>query len=82
MKFLYIKLLTYNINVVFIAKTIISSIIMAFVIWKLDPVNMIQILIVIGIAAGIYFGSMLISKGFTKQEYIIFKNFVMVGIKR
>lgn len=76
------KLLSFNIDLVFITKTIISSIIMAFVVWELDPISLIQILISIGMAAGIYIGSMLISRGFTEYEYTMFKNFVMLGVKK
>ena len=63
------KRVSYDIDLKFIVKSIISSLIMAFVVWKLNPYGAINILISIGIATIIYFGVLVLLRGFTKDEY-------------
>jgi len=48
---------------------------MAFVVWKLNPYGAINILIAIEIAAVIYFGVLMLLRGFTitKEEYEFLK---------
>jgi O-antigen/teichoic acid export membrane protein len=53
----------------FISKSVLSSIPMAFVVWKLNPYGVIAILISIIIGSLIYFGILVLLKGFTKEEY-------------
>lgn len=68
------KLLVYDVNLKFIIKSIISSVIMSLVIWKLDPIGTADILISIGVGFGVYFGVMILLRCFRKDEYMLFKN--------
>jgi len=57
----------------FIIKSVVSSAVMGFLIWRMNPVGAVGILISIGIAAVVYFGVLLLLKGFTREEYMFFK---------
>jgi O-antigen/teichoic acid export membrane protein len=63
------KRVSYDIDLKFIAKSLTSSVIMAFVVWKLNPIGAVSILISIGAGAVVYFGILIILKGFAKEEY-------------
>jgi len=63
------KRLSYGMDFKFIGKSIIASITMAFAVWKLNPYGAVNILISIGIAAAIYFGILILLKGFTREEF-------------
>jgi len=67
------KELPFDIDLKFILKSIIASIPMAFVVWKLNPYGAVDILIAVGIAAVIYFGVLILLRGFTKDEYEFLK---------
>ncbi len=49
---------------------------MAFVVWMLNPYGAVYILIAVGIAAVIYFGVLILLKGFTKEEYNFLRGFL------
>jgi len=70
------KRVSYDIDFKFIAKSLISSVIMAFVVWKLNPIGAVDILISIGFGAVVYFGVLLLLKGFTRDEYVFLKGFL------
>jgi O-antigen/teichoic acid export membrane protein len=72
------KRLPYDIDFKFIRKSVISSVIMGFAIWKLNPFGAINILVSIGVAAAIYFGFMVLLKGFTRDEYEFLKGMLRV----
>ena len=63
------KRVSYDIDFKFILKSLTSSIIMAFVVWKLNPIGAVDIVISIGIGAVVYFGVLVLLRGFTKDEY-------------
>lgn len=63
----------FGIDFNFISKIIISSIPMAFVVWKLNPFGAVNILIAVGIATAVYFGILILLRGFTKEEYLFLK---------
>jgi len=63
------KRIAYDSDLRFITKSIIASILMAFVIWKLNPYGAVNILISIGIATGVYFGVLILLRGFTREEF-------------
>jgi O-antigen/teichoic acid export membrane protein len=63
------KELSYEIDFRFISKSVVASIPMAFVVWKLNPYGAVSILIAVGIATAIYFGVLILFRGFTKDEY-------------
>ena len=73
------KKMPYDVNFMFILKSFVSSIPMAFVVWKLNPVGAVDILIAIGIAAAIYFGILILLRGFTKEEYGFLRGFLRFG---
>jgi len=70
------KRISYDINIRFITKTIFASIPMAFVVWKLNPYGAVNILISIGVATGVYFGVLILLRGFTKEEYGFLRDIV------
>lgn len=63
------KKLSYEVDFKFILKSLISSSIMAFVVWGLNPGGGADILVSIGIGAVVYFGVLILLRGFTKDEY-------------
>jgi O-antigen/teichoic acid export membrane protein len=63
----------FGVDFNFISKSIISSIPMAFVVWKLNPYGAVNILISVGIATAVYFGILILLRGFTKEEYVFLK---------
>ena len=66
----------FEIDVKFILKSVIASVPMAFVVWKLNPYGAVDIVIAVGIAAVIYFGVLILLRGFTKDEYGFLRDFV------
>ena len=63
------RLLNLNIDFKFIFKSIISSAVMGYCILLLDPIGAIDIIISIGVGAMVYFGVLVLLRGFTKDEY-------------
>jgi len=63
------KKVSYDVDFKFILKSLISSSIMAFVVWKLNPIGAVDIVISIGVGAMVYFGVLVLLRGFTKDEY-------------
>ena len=80
--FIGFKILSFDLNLKFIAKSVFSSVIMGLVIWEMNPFGVVNILITIGIAAVIYFGILLLLKGFTKEEYAFVKEIVMGVVQK
>ena len=74
--FISFKKLPFDIDVKFIAKSVLSSATMGYVIWEINPLGAVNILISIGIGAVVYFGVLLLLKGFTKEEYVFLKEIV------
>ena len=67
---------SFEIDLRFIIKSIISSGVMGLIILKLSPVDAVGILISIGVATAVYFGILILLKGFTKEEYTFLKDIV------
>lgn len=74
------KRVSYDIDFKFIMKSITASVIMAFVVWNLNPIGAVNILISIGIATGVYFGVLILFRGFTSEEYKFLKDLVKTVI--
>jgi O-antigen/teichoic acid export membrane protein len=72
------RAIPFDIDFKFISKSIISALPMAFVVWKLNPFGIVNILIAIVIAAIIYFGILVLLKGFTKEEYNFLRGFLKI----
>ena len=70
--------LPFDIDFKFFSKSIIASIPMVFVVWKLNPYGAVNILIAIGIAAAVYFGVLVLLKGFTKEEYGLLRKTIKI----
>jgi len=62
------KYMKFNINLNFILKSISASVIMASVIYLINPIGIISILFAIGTGVIIYFGLIFLLKGFEKKE--------------
>jgi len=63
------KKVSYDVDFKFIAKSLTSSSVMAFVVWTLNPIGAVDIVISIGVGAMVYFGVLVLLRGFTKDEY-------------
>jgi len=70
------KKVSYGIDFKFILKSLTSSVIMAFVVWKLNPIGAVDIVISIGVGAMAYFGVLVLLRGFTKEEYLFLKEII------
>jgi len=63
------KKVSYDVDFKFILKSLASSIIMAFVVWKLNPIGAVDIVISIGVGAMVYFWVFVLLRGIAKDEY-------------
>ena len=70
------KYLSFEIDLKFIAKTVLSSSIMGLIILQLNPIGAVNILTSIGIATGVYFSILILLKGFTREEYRFLRDIV------
>ncbi len=70
------KGLQFGIDFRFIVKSVISSAVMAIVAWQLNPVGLINILISVIIAVVVYFGVLILLRGFTRREYRALRDIV------
>ena len=77
-RILSFKELPFEVDLTFISKSFIASIPMALVVWKLNPYGVVNILISVGIAVAIYFGVLILLRGFTKDEYGFLKQFIRI----
>lgn len=71
---------SFDLDLRFIIKSIISSGVMYLIILKLNPIGIINILTSIGLGAAIYFCTLTLLRGFTKEEYRFFGNIVKAVI--
>lgn len=67
------KEFTFRIDWVFIAKSILASIIMSLAIWKMSPQEYVTTILAIIAGAAIYGAALLLMKGFKKEEFAFFK---------
>ncbi|NQE44790.1 putative flippase AglR, partial [ANME-1 cluster archaeon GoMg2] len=77
-RILSFKELPFEVDLTFISKSFIASIPMALVVWKLNPYGVVNILISVGIAVTIYFGFLILLRGFTKDEYGFLRQFIRI----
>lgn len=66
--------LAFDIDLKFIAKSIVSSVIMGAVVWKLNPAGAINILISVAVGAVVYFAVLTLLRGFSKNEWAFLKS--------
>jgi len=74
------KQLPFDIDWKFIAKSIISSLVMGAVVWALSPTGAVSILISVIVGAMIYFAVLTLLRGFARQEYDFLKD-ILGGMK-
>lgn len=74
--FIYTKKISFEIDLKFIAKNIISSIVMAFLLWKINPTGIFRIIVSAVFSAVVYFTLLVLLKGFSRKEYSFLKSFV------
>jgi len=75
------KQLSFDIDPKFIAKALVSSLVMSAVVWILSPTGAVNILISIVAGTIIYFTALLLLRGFTRQEYSFLKD-ILRGLRR
>ena len=63
------KGLQFDVDFKFIGKSVISSGVMALAVWQLNPTGLVNILISVIIAVVVYFGVLILLRGFTRREY-------------
>jgi O-antigen/teichoic acid export membrane protein len=66
--------LSFEVDWKFIAKSIASSLVTGAVVWILKPTGAVSIVISIIAGAIIYFAVLMLLRGFTRQEYSLFKD--------
>jgi O-antigen/teichoic acid export membrane protein len=69
------KYLNYNLDFIFILKSLGSAGIMALAIWLIRPESLIMVLLSIALGVLIYFGILILVKGFSKSELKFFVSF-------
>jgi len=72
------KYIAFDIDWLFILKSIAASVIMSLTIWYINPNQLLDVLLWIGIGAGIYATVLFLLRGFTKKEIAFFKELFKV----
>ena len=70
------KFLNFDVNLELILKSVVSSILMSYIVFLLKPEGLIPILLTIGICASVYFIVLHSLKGFTKSEFKLLYNII------
>jgi len=68
------KQLSFDVDPKFIAKAVISSLIMGAVVWVLSPTGAVRILTSVVAGAITYFAALILLRGFTRREYGFLKS--------
>jgi len=76
------RYLKFDLNLPFIAKSILSSGIMALCIWLINPQTLWTVLLSIVLGGVIYFAVLWAIKGFSKGEITFFANFVKGNLRK
>lgn len=77
--FLSTKNLKFSVGWAFILKSIVASLIMSSIVWKLNPTGMVNILWVTGVGTVIYFVILFLAKGFNLNEIRFFRQLFQRG---
>lgn len=72
------KIFKFNTNFEFMLKSILASIIMCSIIFKLNPFGLFDVIFSIGIGAIVYFVALLLLKGFEMNELNFFRNILKI----
>jgi O-antigen/teichoic acid export membrane protein len=62
------RYLRFEIGLTFIIKSIVAAVIMALILWQLNPIGTLNVLISIGVGAVIYFIILILLKGIEREE--------------
>ena len=73
------KYLSFNLDYLFILKSLLASIIMSLAISRWVPVGLLQVLIAVCIGAAVYFAVLLLLRGLTRQELMFFADILGRG---
>jgi O-antigen/teichoic acid export membrane protein len=76
------KYLKFDLNLFFILKSFVSSSVMALLIWLIKPETILMILFSIAVGIIVYFGILIVIRGFSKTELAFFKSFVERSVKQ
>ena len=71
--------LKFDLGFNFISKTLFASVIMSFLIFEYNPTGMINVLISIGFGAVVYFGLLILLRGFNKDELKFLRSLFKIG---
>ena len=69
----------FDLGLEFILKSVLASFIMSFLIFEYNPTGMINVLISIGFGAVVYFGLLLLLRGFNKDELKFLRSLFKIG---
>jgi O-antigen/teichoic acid export membrane protein len=72
------KYIKFEVPYDFIGKSILASLVMALVIYWINPVGLIYVGLMILVGAGVYFGLLILMKGFGKEEVEFLKGIFRV----
>lgn len=68
--------LEFHIDWAFIAKSVVASVLMSLVVWRLSPVGIVNIFMVAGLGAVVYFIVLFLGRGFSVNEVKFFQQFI------
>lgn len=72
------RYLRFEIGLTFIIKSIIASVIMALILWQLNPIGTLNVLVSIGVGAVVYFVILVLLKGIEREEVGFLKDFFRI----
>ena len=72
------RYLKFDVDLTFILKSIAAAVIMSLIIWKLNPIDTLNVLISIGVGAVVYFVILVLLKGIEKEEVGFLKGFFKI----
>ena len=79
MYYLAISNIKFGLGLKFILKSLLASFVISFLIFEYNPTGMINVLISIGFATGVYFGLLTLLKGFSKDELKFLKSLFKIS---
>lgn len=73
------KYMKFELNLSFTIKSILSSVVMGFIICVLSPIGAVMIMLTVGIGAIVYFCVLFLLKGFKREELKIISEIIGLG---
>ena len=77
--FISTKHLKFNTEGAFILKSVVASIVMSLIIWILNPMGIVNVLLVIGLGVIIYFAVLFLERGLNLNEIRFFRQLLQGG---